>query len=193
MAFTMFTVVCNHLCLVPKRVHHPQIQLLSRQAVSLLPPAPSPWQPTVCSLSAWIYLFQMFQNVNAVVHDVDFCVWLLLLPGWLSGWRIRPPLQETWETWVGSLCWKIPWRRKWQPTPVFLPGKSHGQRSRAGSTVHGIIVRHDCAHAWILLSMFSGFIHHVCLVTQSSSYPWETILWAQFLQEPYPSTNKPHN
>ena len=26
-----------------------------------------------------------------------------------------------WETWVG----KIPWRRKWQPTPVFLPGKSH--------------------------------------------------------------------
>ena len=27
--------------------------------------------------------------------------------------------------WVG----KIPWRREWQPTPVFLPGKSHGQRS----------------------------------------------------------------
>ena len=27
---------------------------------------------------------------------------------------------------------KIPWRRKCQPTPVFLPGKSHGQRSLAG-------------------------------------------------------------
>ena len=27
---------------------------------------------------------------------------------------------------------KIPWRKKWQPTPVFLPGKSHGQRSLAG-------------------------------------------------------------
>ena len=24
---------------------------------------------------------------------------------------------------------KIPWRRKWQPSPVFFPGKSHGQRS----------------------------------------------------------------
>ena len=24
---------------------------------------------------------------------------------------------------------KIPWRRKWQPTPVFLSGKSHGQRT----------------------------------------------------------------
>ena len=29
------------------------------------------------------------------------------------------------EPWVG----KIPWRRAWQPTPVFLPGESHGQRS----------------------------------------------------------------
>ena len=27
---------------------------------------------------------------------------------------------------------KIPWRRKWQPTLVFLPGESHGQRSLAG-------------------------------------------------------------
>ena len=27
---------------------------------------------------------------------------------------------------------KIPWSRKWQPTPVFLPEKSHGQRSLAG-------------------------------------------------------------
>ena len=30
--------------------------------------------------------------------------------------------------WVG----KIPWSRKWQPTPVFSPGKSHGQESMAG-------------------------------------------------------------
>ena len=27
---------------------------------------------------------------------------------------------------------KIPWRRKWQPTPVFLPGESHAQRSLLG-------------------------------------------------------------
>ena len=28
--------------------------------------------------------------------------------------------------------WEDPWRRKWQPTPVFLPGESHGQRSLVG-------------------------------------------------------------
>ena len=39
---------------------------------------------------------------------------------------------------------KIPWRRKWQPTPVFLPGESHGQRSLAGYTVRGVArVGHD--------------------------------------------------
>ena len=32
------------------------------------------------------------------------------------------------ETWVR----KIPWRRKWQPTPVFWPGEFHGQRSLTG-------------------------------------------------------------
>ena len=32
---------------------------------------------------------------------------------------------------------KIPWRRAWQPTPVFLPGESHGQRSLAGYSLWG--------------------------------------------------------
>ena len=27
---------------------------------------------------------------------------------------------------------RVPWRREWQPTPVFLPGEFHGQRSLAG-------------------------------------------------------------
>ena len=31
---------------------------------------------------------------------------------------------------------KIPWRRAWQPIPVFLPGESHGQRSLVGLRVH---------------------------------------------------------
>ena len=32
---------------------------------------------------------------------------------------------------------KIPWKRKWQPTPVFLPGKSHGWRSLMGYSSWG--------------------------------------------------------
>jgi len=33
---------------------------------------------------------------------------------------------------MGLIPRKIPWRRAWQPTPVFLPRESHGQRSRVG-------------------------------------------------------------
>ena len=39
------------------------------------------------------------------------------------------------------------WRRKWQPTPVFLPGESHGQRSLAAYSPWGLKrVRHDWVH-----------------------------------------------
>ena len=31
---------------------------------------------------------------------------------------------------------RIPWRRKWQPIPVFFPGESHGQRSLVGYSPH---------------------------------------------------------
>ena len=37
------------------------------------------------------------------------------------------------DPWVG----KIPWRRAWQPTPVFYPGESHGQKSLAGYSPQG--------------------------------------------------------
>ena len=38
---------------------------------------------------------------------------------------------------------KIPWRIKWQPTPLFLPGESHGQRSLVGYGPWGHRVGHD--------------------------------------------------
>ena len=38
-------------------------------------------------------------------------------------------LSTMWETWVRSLGWEVPWRRKWQPTPVLLPRKPHGHQA----------------------------------------------------------------
>ena len=58
------------------------------------------------------------------------------LPWWLRGkesaYNAEDP-GDRFDPWVG----KIPWRRAWQPTPVFLPGEFHGQRSLRG-TVHGV-------------------------------------------------------
>ena len=56
------------------------------------------------------------------------------LPRWLSGkesaCQCRRCKRYVFDPWVR----KIPWRRKWHPTPVFLPGKSHGRRSLAGNS-----------------------------------------------------------
>ena len=63
-----------------------------------------------------------------------------------------PAMQETQDmgiqsSWVG----KTPWRRKLQPTPVFLPGKSHGHRSLMGYSKGSQRVGHnrvtECAHS----------------------------------------------
>ena len=40
-----------------------------------------------------------------------------------------PAMQKTWFQFLGQ---EDPWRREWQPTSVFLPGKFHGQRTLAG-------------------------------------------------------------
>ena len=57
---------------------------------------------------------------------------LLFIEGlswWLRWERILPQCRPGFDSWVR----KIPWRRERQPTPAFLPGESHGQRSLAGS------------------------------------------------------------
>ena len=41
-------------------------------------------------------------------------------------------LPAMWDTWFNPWVRKIPWGRKWQPTPEFLPVESHGQRSLTG-------------------------------------------------------------
>ena len=45
------------------------------------------------------------------------------------------------QSWVG----KIPWRREWLPTPIFLPGAFQGKRSLAGYSPWGHTVGHDGA------------------------------------------------
>ena len=62
------------------------------------------------------------------------------LPRWCSredsACQCRRGKRCGFDSWIG----KIPWRRKWQPTPVLLPGKSHGWRTLAGriQPVHGV-------------------------------------------------------
>ena len=76
------------------------------------------WSLYEDAFKAWFsFLFFLTVGTSLVSQMVRVC---------LQYWRPR------FNPWVG----KIPWRRKWQPTPV-LPGKSHGRRSLAGYNLWG--------------------------------------------------------
>ena len=63
---------------------------------------------------------QELQGHMSTLHFTFQSVVDLGFPGSSAG-KESPPMQETqFDSWVG----KIPWRRAWQPTPVFLPGES---------------------------------------------------------------------
>jgi len=69
-------------------------------------------------------------------------------PGGNSGkestWQFRRQKRSWFDPWVG----KNPWRRKWQPTPVFFPEKSHIQGSLA-AIVHGVAKYQTVLSIWI--------------------------------------------
>ena len=71
------------------------------------------------------------------VSTVEPFVKCALFPGEASGkeptWQCRRHKRCKFDPWVG----KIPWRRAWQPTLLFLPGESQGQRSLAGYSPWG--------------------------------------------------------
>ena len=64
-------------------------------------------------------------------------------PGGTSGkeaiYKYRRHKRRRFDPGVG----KILLRRKWQPSPVFLPGESQGQKSLVGYSLYGRSVRHD--------------------------------------------------
>ena len=69
----------------------------------------------------------------------------------------------------GDWAYLWPWRRKWQPTPVLLPGKSHGQRSLVGYSPLGRRVGHDWATSLALCVWFE-WCSSIILADSSSVY-----------------------
>jgi len=71
------------------------------------------------------------------------------------------------DPWVG----KIPWRRKWQPTPVFLPGESHGQRILADCSPWGHRVGHGSTHTHIVYRVFVLSVLYIAVSIGQSQPP----------------------
>ena len=85
-----------------------------------------------------------------------------------------PTMQETWfDPWVG----KIPWRRKWPSTPVFLTGEFHGQRSLTGYSDWVTDIFLDYVYMYICMYI------HIWLSVQSS--PVQSLSRVQLFVTPW--------
>ena len=82
-------------------------------------------------LFAWESCRQANQKRNILCDWLWVYIWLSLTRASQVTQWIRLTMQETQKTCVQSLGCEDPWRRKWQPLPVFLPGTLQGQRSLA--------------------------------------------------------------
>ena len=106
-----------------------------------------------------VYFLQLLRKLYdfSSLNGFDMNIYIYGFPWWLRGLSIclqcgRPGFNP----WVR----KIPWKRKWQPTPIFLPGESYGQRSLVGYSPWGRRVRHD----WVTsLSLYIYVCMCVCV------------------------------
>ena len=85
--------------------------------------------------STWNYLSIIYLSIYPCIY---LLIYLSSIYGGFPGGSVVMNLPDNakrhrFYPWVG----KTSWRRKWQPTPVFLTGESHGQRSLAGYSPQG--------------------------------------------------------
>ena len=115
-----FSGSCFHLCL-------DCLSLSQLQKSQVLFISYGLW--TLSYFSKDMPLFKVFTPLCFIIRLFTF----VISPSWLSGKEsIHLLMQETQEMWVRFLGQEGPLRRKWQPIPVFLSGKFHGQRSPEG-------------------------------------------------------------
>ena len=105
----------------------------------------------MAQLSSLSELLKLVTHVSLVKHHLHLSsekgrimTWTRSLEGLHCCLSAKESACQSWRH--GFIPWvrKIPWRKKWQPTPVFFPGKSHGQRSLAGDSSWGHKgVKHD--------------------------------------------------
>ena len=120
------------------------MQYCSLQHWTFLPlPVTSATGYYFCFVSVFSFFLELFLHWSAVAYwaptdlgnssysVLSFCLFLLFMVSSLVAQRVKR-LPEIRETQVDPFVGKIPWRRKWQPPPVLLPGKYHWQRSLVG-------------------------------------------------------------
>ena len=119
----------------------------------------------------------LISHINTWLSHMIFGLVYSWYKGFANGAEVKNPLQCRshrrcgFNPWVG----KVPWRRKWQPTPVFLLGESHEQRSLMGyKSVQFSSVTQLCPTLWDLMDRSTpGLpVHHQLLEFTQTHVHW---------------------
>ena len=83
------------------------------------------------------------------------------ISSWLRFGLKRPPANagDIRDTGLNPWAWKISWRRASQPTPVFLPGESYGQRNLVGYSPWGQVAKSQTWLKWISTHIHSAYTY----------------------------------
>ena len=109
---------------------------------------------TGCRSHATIFL--LFGGIfPTLLHSL--VVWNENISGKEPGCQCRRDKRHRFGPWVS----KIPWRRAWKPTPVFLPGKSHGQRSLVDYSSWGCTLQNSCLENPMDRGAWRAIVHRV--------------------------------
>ena len=92
---------------------------------------------------------------------IYMCVYLYWTPRWYSGTESACQFRRYRRLGFQSRVGKISWKRKWQPTPAFLPRKSHGQGSLVGCSPWGHKESDTTAHERARHIYFGCTVGHV--------------------------------
>ena len=138
--FTCFKLICISLAITWGNIIPPNCTVWGGAA----PWSEWSWEP---AKRTFISFFPTWMLVPLCSQRRIGCEVLtaLVITQAVLGVKNPPAAGDTRERGLNPWVRKIPWRRKWQPTPVSLPGKSHGQRSLV-DYVHGV------AKSWMWLS-----------------------------------------
>ena len=102
-----------------------------KQMKLLLPLMCPPWSVPPCAVEDGTHICVcMCVCIHMYIYIyIHTFIWASLMAQMVK----NPPAMPMCEAWVG----KIPWRREWQPTQVFMPKEFHGQRNLAGYSPSG--------------------------------------------------------
>ena len=143
------------------------------------------FKPTF-SLSSYTFIKRLFSSSSLSAIRVVSSAYLRLLIFLPVIWtsllaqtvkRLSTMRETGFDPWVRM----IPWRRKWQSTPVLLPGKSHGQRSLLGNSSWGH--KELDMTEWLHFTSLQSWFQLVLLPAQHFSWCtqqiWKTQQWSQ--------------